>query len=257
MIRFQAAFITTNTALSDIPSVVEPGVNEIPMLNDGGTRFVLAEAHRREVGVLVHETLSGGDRVWMMRHGFLREVPGAWATGDVIWADDSGQPTNVRPDPTKVRVKLGVVYADQGDGGPWGIFVDVRVYPPLGELSGLDLESTTPTEREVLMVRDVGGTLGFQNRPIRRSADYAGDFTVDPDTYLSRVDASGGVVVATLPAPEPDVVVNIKKTDDTVNVVTIDAVANGGTIDGEDTFDLELQSENLTLQCDGFSWAVI
>lgn len=199
-VRVQAVFITPPSGTS-YPLVFPP------VLNLGVSEFQLDAEHRREVGVSVIDT-DDGATCWVMRQGYLRNVDFSQTlgntqvgAGDVIWADDSGLPTLSRPGPTKTRVKLAVVYRGNTFIDPnWqpdaSIFVDVRVYPPLGEFTGVDTESSPPVIREVLTVVDHGsGILGWRNKPIRRSVDYSSDFTVDPEIYLARVDASRKSVV--------------------------------------------------------------
>jgi hypothetical protein len=264
IVRMQAVRISTLDG-TDYPTVGSM------YLNPGVSEFVLNDGRRREVGVAVYDVANSA-KCWIMRQGYLRNVDlgnTQVVSGDVIWANDTGLPTLTRPPATKTRVKLGVVYKGNsfgcgGEGGDWcpdaSVFVDVRVYPPLGDASGVDLDSVAPQVREVLTVVDGGGgVLIFQNKPIRRSVGtYTADFTVSIDEYLSRVDATAGLVVATLPpaATSADVVVNVKKIDSSANHVRIDG--NGAElIDDSETFDLILQGESLQMQCNGTGWAVI
>ena len=69
------------------------------------------------------------------------------------------------------------------------------------------------------------------------------------------VDASGGNITITLPAPTTGKVYIIKKIDNTANTVTIDAGTQ--TIDGVNTKTLSAQYEVLRIQSDGNNWYVI
>lgn len=86
------------------------------------------------------------------------------------------------------------------------------------------------------------------------SADYTlvySDFTVE-------VDASAAAVTITLPAAN-DLVLgeyhNVKKTDSTLNIVTIDG--NGALIDGVATVKLLLPEWSVGLQYDGAAWRIL
>jgi hypothetical protein len=86
------------------------------------------------------------------------------------------------------------------------------------------------------------------------SADYTvvyGDFTVD-------VDASAGAITITLPAAGSLVTGeyhNVKKTDSTLHIVTIDG--NGQLIDGDASVRLLLPGWSLGLQFDGAAWSIL
>ena len=69
------------------------------------------------------------------------------------------------------------------------------------------------------------------------------------------VDASGGNITITLPAPTTGKVYVIKKIDSSTNTVTVDAGTQ--TIDGANTKTLSAQYEVLRIQSDGSNWYVI
>lgn len=84
--------------------------------------------------------------------------------------------------------------------------------------------------------------------------------TVDSDYTAKRgdvvlVDASGGAITITLPAPQANSIVNVKKVDSSANTVTIDG--GGANIDGQSSISISAQYESYTLICDGTNWWII
>lgn len=71
-------------------------------------------------------------------------------------------------------------------------------------------------------------------------------------------NATGGAITVNLPAAASNtgLVLNIKKTDSSVNVVTVDGNASE-TIDGQTTFLLHFQYEEITIACDGSNWNLV
>lgn len=194
--------------------------------------------------------------VAVMRRGYLRDVAETsgetWVTGDLLWAASDGSVTNVRPAAPLPQVFVGTVF--DGSGATFTVDVNVTALPNIGELSGVDRQ--TPVDRDILVYR--ADTSLWEPRQLWKSRDVSANATVDQHDYLVRADASGGDVTVTLPpaADSEGMVVNVKKVDSSANVVTIDG---DGTelLDDAETFDLVLQGENLMMQCDGSSWAVI
>ena len=109
--------------------------------------------------------------------------------------------------------------------------------------------------------RGDGGTLDeqFIRELVRRpviSVSAAFSPTHVNDVVL--VSASGGAVTITLPPASGNsgVVFSVKKTDASVNAVTVDG--NGAeTIDGAATYALTAQYQTVTVVCTGTSWAVV
>lgn len=84
------------------------------------------------------------------------------------------------------------------------------------------------------------------------------DTTLDDTYFTVLVDASGANRIITLPAAAgvTGIVYNIKKTDLSINTVTIDG--NGAeTIDGKTTKVITTQYENVTIQSDGANWVIL
>ena len=84
------------------------------------------------------------------------------------------------------------------------------------------------------------------------------DTTLDDTHFTVLVDASGGNRTITLPAAAGigGRYYNIKKTDSSINTVTIDG--NGAeTIDGKTTKVITTQYENATIQSDGVNWVLL
>ena len=84
------------------------------------------------------------------------------------------------------------------------------------------------------------------------------DTTLDNTYFTVLVDASGGNRVITLPAAAgvTGIVYNIKKTDSSINTVTIDGNA-AETIDGKTTKVITTQYENVTIQSNGANWVIL
>lgn len=85
--------------------------------------------------------------------------------------------------------------------------------------------------------------------------------SVTADTTLNEVDialvdASGGAVTVTLPAPSTDIRANIKKTDSSNNTVTI-ATPNAETIDGESNRTIDAQYISRTIVSDGNNYFIV
>jgi len=68
-------------------------------------------------------------------------------------------------------------------------------------------------------------------------------------------DASGGAITVTLPSPQADAIVNVKKIDSSENAVTIDGA--GANIDGNASIQITTQYESYTLVSDGSNWWII
>lgn len=82
--------------------------------------------------------------------------------------------------------------------------------------------------------------------------------TINTSYQLYLADASSGSITLTLPPASSNegFVLNIKKTDNTTSLVTIDG--NGSeTIDGDLTKDLTIQYESVAIVSDGSNWSII
>ena len=88
--------------------------------------------------------------------------------------------------------------------------------------------------------------------------EYVASRTLGVDNFLVMIDCSAGDITITLPesASHNDRVYTIKKIDSSNHKVTIDANSTE-TIDGEETIDLNLQYQYLTIVCDGTEWFII
>lgn len=79
--------------------------------------------------------------------------------------------------------------------------------------------------------------------------------TKDMHRQLKKVDASAAARIVTLPNTLPSgFVLEVQKTDSSVNTVTLDATA-GGNINGAATFVLRAQYEGATVTFDGATWS--
>jgi hypothetical protein len=93
-------------------------------------------------------------------------------------------------------------------------------------------------------------------RSITRVTEVTEDYTVEPEYYWIRVDASSGAITITLPPVgslgRP---IGIMKSDSSVNAVTVDG--NGSeTIEGSTTQSLTAQYDAILLRDNGTSWDV-
>ena len=88
--------------------------------------------------------------------------------------------------------------------------------------------------------------------------EYASAQTLTANNYLVLVNASSGDITVTLPAAASHTnrIYTIKKIDSSEHTVTIDANSNEK-IDGEETIDLNLQYQYITIACDGDEWFII
>jgi len=68
-------------------------------------------------------------------------------------------------------------------------------------------------------------------------------------------DASGGAITITLPPPQANAIVNVKKIDSSTNPVTVDG--GGANIDGQASVQITTQYESYTFISDGSSWWII
>ena len=99
---------------------------------------------------------------------------------------------------------------------------------------------------------DIDGSLGID------ITSTSSDITLDHTHHTVLVDASGAARTITLPAATgvSRRTYTIKKTDASVNAVTVDGNASE-TIDGATTQPLALQNEYITIQCNGTAWFII
>lgn len=103
-----------------------------------------------------------------------------------------------------------------------------------------------------LSTLDVQGSFGHEVTAISAST------TADATATVWLVDASGGAVTLTLPtaASADRRVYHVKKTDSSLNAVTIDG-SGAETIDGAATQTLIAQYESIQIVSDGTSWYVL
>lgn len=82
------------------------------------------------------------------------------------------------------------------------------------------------------------------------------DYTLLPDDYTVKFDCTNNPCSAFLPiSPEEGKVYNITKSDDTLNILTIDG--NGKQINGNSTISINSIYTNYTLQYDGTEWIIL
>lgn len=120
------------------------------------------------------------------------------------------------------------------------------------------LDATLITASRTLHWPDASGTLSTGATP-RACANKAATYNAAVTDEVLFVDATTGAATINLPAASTakiGKVYAIKKTDASINAVTVDA--NGGEfIEGVLTKVLALQYDSVTIVCDGANWMVI
>jgi len=135
---------------------------------------------------------------------------------------------------SRIVVKAYIRFAGSGST------TTARVYYEGNTASRLVL----PTSKEIL------DKMYFSPEVVSVSANYTakkGDIVL--------VDASGGAVTITLPSPEKNTIVNVKKIDSSSNAVTVSG--GGKNIDGQSSISISTQYESYTFICDGTNWWII
>ena len=92
--------------------------------------------------------------------------------------------------------------------------------------------------------------------PMFQSVLVSRNYTVGRTNRFVLVDATPGNVVITLPAQPQSVPIVVKKTDSTVNTVTV-GVSGPGSIDGALTQVISTQWGTLVLNPDGKNWFIV
>lgn len=161
--KLQAVVLTGSSGDSAFPPVSTPGDNVYDLdytgSEDGHVSTELSAAGM--VGLAVHDSGATGNRVWVMRTGILRDLDtSAWTSGDVLWSDASGDLTATPPPSSRARIRVGRVLTSNATTGV--LWVDVRVLPAIGDLTGVDVSSIA--ELQVLQwVDNGGGILALKN----------------------------------------------------------------------------------------------
>lgn len=94
-----------------------------------------------------------------------------------------------------------------------------------------------------------------ENRGYNDLSTVTADYTASPQEIVL-VDASGGAVTVTLPAPESAAGVVVKKIDGSANVVTV-ATPGAGTIDGDTSRSISAQYVSREITSDGTNYWII
>ena len=135
---------------------------------------------------------------------------------------------------SRIVIKAYVRFA--GSGGT----TTVRVFFEGNTASRL----TLPTSKEVL------DKLYFSPNVVTVTSDYTAK---KGDVVLA--SASGGAITITLPAPQANAIVVVKKVDSSANAVTVDG--GGADIDGQPSIQMTTQYESYTFISDGSNWWII
>jgi len=135
---------------------------------------------------------------------------------------------------SRLVVKLFAKYESGGSS------TTVRVYYQGDVRSRL----AAPISKEIL------DTIYFSPNVVTVSSNYTAS---RGDIVLA--DASGGAITITLPAPQANAIVNVKKIDSSTNAVTVDG--GGANIDGQASIQMTTQYESYTFISDGSNWWII
>lgn len=181
IVKLKVCVVSGSTGDFAFPPVCRPGYNVSDLDFTGGeSGHVTTEAIAAGVvGLTVHESGGVGNRVWVLRTGILRDVDtSGWSSGDVLWSDENGDLTVTPPSAARARIRAARVLTSHATAGV--LWVDVRVLPAIGDLTGVDVSSVA--ELQVLQWVDNGaGKLVLRN--VTRG---------DPDT-VAPLDASARI----------------------------------------------------------------
>ena len=100
------------------------------------------------------------------------------------------------------------------------------------------------------IAKEILDTVYFSPNVVTVSSNYTAS---RGDVVLA--DASGGAITITLPPPQANAIVNVKKIDSSPNPVTVDG--GGANIDGQASIQTTTQYESYTLVSDGSNWWII
>ena len=102
----------------------------------------------------------------------------------------------------------------------------------------------------VPIAKEILDTVYFSPNVVTVSSNYTAS---SGDIVLA--NASGGAITITLPPPQANAIVNVKKIDSSTNPVTVDG--GGADIDGQPSIQMTTQYESYTLISDGSNWWII
>lgn len=251
---FKGFFIAMpeNMSGTDVPAVAIADASDATLSHALG--MVMADIPDNEVGWVCIDGLVRG-----LDTSFVGEGAQLFLDPTGTFVTDGNQP--LRGCGWQVRVGKVVTQAPAPDGV---VYVHIEHVPKLDELSDVAIGEYAPKQYyDVPMwLPPPAGESGspcdaWRDFPASRypitsvSADYD---VLTKDVYIL-VDASGGPVTISLPSQNFEVtgrMIYIKKIDSTRNHVIIDG--NSFDIDGESTFDLILQGEEVPVMSDGTNW---
>ena len=127
----------------------------------------------------------------------------------------------------------------------------------MGFWRGIYYRRTVPTKAEELpawLSQELQTIQGAVRPGV--SVDVSANYTVSPIDRWLNCDATAGGFTGTLPDATrvPDQTITVKKTEATLNVVTVQAL--NGTIQGSATKTLTTQWASITLYSDGSAWYI-
>ena len=207
------------------------------------TEFPAHIVSRKVLGVQMFDA-SNQAQVGVLQSGLLRDITTweTWNIGDLLWSTSDGLPTNVRPTAPAAQIYIGVVVSEaQGGGVPYWVDVNVQIIPTIGELSGVFLDAAPP-ERAFLVFHDETKT--WVPQTLHSTVWPTDDYVVDQAGYGTLLDtilcdASAGPFTVWIPHPQvaknKAARLEIKKTDATRNIVTIDTQTSLTVSSGDQT----------------------
>ena len=148
----------------------------------------------------------------------------------------------------RLRREIPIVESNQGPSLAFQQWLDIAFKQIEASVSNIQLALTA-----------AGIALNQIGQPVSvATTTVTSDYTAVLEDYLILADCTAGAVTITLPACADSEGTSfvVKKTDVSVNVVTVDADSSE-TIDGATTQALASQYDSVTIVCDGTSWWII
>lgn len=134
--------------------------------------------------------------------------------------------------------------------------IEERVVTNEADIDQLQIDVVTAQTDATQALDDAAEALSAAETP--RVDTYSADATITSEQRIVLCNASTGAMTITLYAASGNTgrELQIKKIDSSANFVTVDGNASE-TIDGDETFALELEKECITIHCDGTNWVVV
>ena len=211
------------------------------------------------IGIVLADISDSGNG-YVGTSGLARELDtSAFSVGDHVFLSQTpGEITNVKPAPPAHAIFLGVVTVSNATTGTIELNIDIGEDLKdfhdvnLGTLSDGDVVTYNSTSGLWENQQPSGGSTSVVSTETAATVNLG----ATPQTVLC--DATSNNMTVNLPAASgnANLVHIIKKTDSSVNTVTIDGDASE-TIDGSATLVISTQYVSYTVVCDGSNWHII